>query len=317
MRTVREPFTPVISPASVVTIGKFDGVHLGHRAVLAAVTEQAAARGVESAVVTFDRNPLAILRPDRCPPAIVDLDRRLELLAGAGVDVTAVLRFDEARARQSAEDFVLDVLVARLGARAVLVGRDFRFGAGGAGNGELLAALGAEHGFVVLSQELIGAEAGDEPVSSSRIRALIAAGEVEAATRLLASAPALSGEVVRGNARGRELGFPTANLAPDAVGIVPADGVYAGWATVDASTGLGASGARYPAAISVSDNPTFGDVHERRVEAYLIDADLDLYGKRMTLEFVTRLRGIEAFDSVDELLVAMRDDVERAKTILA
>ncbi len=307
MRIVREPFPEVISTGSVVTIGKFDGVHLGHRAVLAEIAQRAEQLGVEAAVVTFDRNPLAILAPDRCPPEIVALERRLELLAQTGVDVTVVIHFDEQRSRQSAEDFIRDVLVERLGARAVYVGRDFRFGAGGAGDIGLLERMGLELGFDVVSMELVGID-GEARVSSSRIRALIAAGDVAGAARLLGSAPAVLGEVVHGHARGRELGFPTANLGHDSLGITPADGVYAGWATVD--------GERHPAAISVSDNPTFGDVPRRLVEAFLIDRSLDLYGKRIVVEFVARLRGVEKFDSIDALVVAMHDDVGRARAVL-
>jgi len=307
MRTVTEPFPDRMSAASVVTIGKFDGVHVGHRAVLAEITRRASELGVEAAVVTFDRNPLAILAPDRCPPMIVALERRLELLAAAGVDIAAVIHFDERRARQSPEDFVRQLLVGRLGMKAICVGREVRFGANGRGDLALLERMGEEFGFEVAVMDFVGAD-GVERVSSSRIRERIAAGDVAGAGRLLGSAPAVLGEVVHGHARGRELGFPTANLGPDHVGVLPADGVYAGWAAVD--------GVRHPAAISVSDNPTFADAHGRRVEAYLIDRDLDLYGKRISVEFVERLRGIEKFESVEELVTTMRDDVARARAVL-
>jgi len=307
MRIVREPFPSVISTGSVVTIGKFDGVHLGHRAVLARIIEHARRLGVESAVVTFDRNPLAILAPDRCPPQIVALERRLELLGEAGVDVTAVIHFDEPRARQPAEEFVRGVLVRRLGAKALYVGRDFRFGGGGRGDVALLRRMGQELGFEVIEMDLVGAD-GEERVSSSSIRRRILEGDVRGASRLLGSPPAVLGEVVHGHARGRDLGFPTANLGPDAIGTMPADGVYAGWALVD--------GERIPAAISVSDNPTFHDVPRRLVEAHLIDRELDLYGHWIQVEFVERLRGIERFDGIDELVSAMHDDVAQARSVL-
>lgn len=308
MRVVTEPFPDVISSGSVVSIGKFDGVHLGHRAALAQVVERARALQIEAAVVTFDRNPLALLRPDKCPPEIVALERRLELLGRTGIDVTAVLRFDEQRARESAEDFVREVLVERLGARLVVVGEDFRFGAGGRGDCALLQELGAVHGFDVVAMPLVSGPE-EERISSSTIRARILAGDVTGAAALLGSPPAVVGEVVHGDARGRDLGFPTANLGPDSLGIVPADGVYAGW--------LIAEGERMPAAISVSDNPTFGDVEHRRVEAHVIDRELDLYGSRVVIEFVARLRGIERFDGIDALVAAIREDVVQARELLA
>jgi len=269
VRVVTEPFPPVISEASAVSIGKFDGVHLGHRAVLRELIERARGLGVEAVAVTFDRNPLQLLHPDRCPPALVTLERRLELLAEAGLDAAVVLRFDEVRAAQRPEDFVDEVLVRGLGARSVAIGADFRFGAKGAGGVELLRELGAAAGFETIVVDDVGI-AGDLRISASRIRALVAEGRVREASLLLGALPSMTGEVVHGHARGRELGFPTANLAPDSVGPVPADGVYAGWLIVGAD--------RMPAAISVSDNPTFGD-DVTKVEAYVIDADLDLYGR--------------------------------------
>jgi len=308
MRIVREPFPDVISAASVVTIGKFDGVHLGHRMVLREAVGRAHALGIESAAVTFDRNPLALLRPEACPPALVSLQRRLELIAETGIDVVAVLTFDERRAAEPAEDFVDEVLVARLGARVVLVGADFRFGAAGRGDVAMLRRLGERHGFETALLPDVGGE-GVARISTSGIRTLIAEGRVAEAAARLGSLPAVTGVVVHGNARGRALGFPTANLAGDAVGVVPADGVYAGWLSVD--------GERLPAAISVSDNPTFGDVAARRVEAYVLDREIDLYDRTVTVEFAERVRGIERFDSVDALVERMAADVDATRALLA
>jgi len=308
VNVIREPFPPRISEGSVVTIGKFDGVHIGHRAVLAAVTERATARGLDSVVVTFDRNPLEVVLPERCPRSLVALERRFDLLEETGVDIVAVLRFDAERASQAPEEFVRELLVERLGAREILVGRDFRFGAKGAGDVELLGRLGADAGFTVQAVEDVKA-ADAIRVSSSRIRELIAEGRVAQAATMLGSLPAITGTVVHGEARGRDLGFPTANLAMDSVGIVPAPGVYAGYAVVDHE--------RCRAAISVSDNPTFGDVHEVRVEAFLLDVDLDLYDRVVTIEFAERIRGIERFDSVDALITAMHDDVARVRELLS
>ena len=224
MRVEREPFPASLSPASVVTIGKFDGVHLGHRAVLAETVRRARELGVEAAVVTFDRNPLALLHPEASPPAIASLEHRLELIAETGVDLVAVLGFDWTRANQPAVDFVDELLVARLGARLVLVGADFRFGSKGEGDARRLRELGAERGFEVDLLADVGGH-GVDRISTSDIRRLITEGRVSEAAARLGSPPSVTGEVVHGNARGRELGFPTANLAEDSVGVVPAAGL--------------------------------------------------------------------------------------------
>ena len=307
MRVLTEPFPVVMSAASAVSIGKFDGVHLGHRAVLRELIARARSLGVEAVAVTFDRNPLEVIRPDRCPPLLVTLERKLELLAAAGVDATVVLRFDEARAAQAPEDFVTEILIEGLGARSVEVGADFRFGAKGAGSVATLRELGATAGFETVVVDDVGV-ADDTRISASRIRALVAEGRVREASVLLGALPSITGEVVHGHARGRDLGFPTANLAPNSVGPVPADGVYAGWLT--------AAGRRMPAAISVSDNPTFEREDTTKVEAYVIDEDLDLYGQIVEVEFQDRIRGIEAFSSIDDLIVRMGIDVTEARSML-
>lgn len=296
------------APGSAVTIGKFDGVHAGHRAVLRTVVEAARADSLEAVAVTFDRNPLRLLAPERCPEDLTGLEQKLGLLGAAGLDATLVLDFTRSLAATSAEDFVADVLVRALGARRILVGSDFRFGARNAGTLETLEALAPRHGYVVQVIEDV-CLSGGRRISSSWIRDLLRTGDVAGAARLLGRPPAVLGLVVHGAHRGRELGFPTANLAPEAEGMVPADGVYAGW-VVD-------GGVRRPAAISVGDNPTFAGVAPKQVEAYVLDAELDLYGHRVSVEFVRRIRGMVAFDGVAALIERMRADIDEARTLLA
>jgi riboflavin kinase/FMN adenylyltransferase len=297
---------------AVVAIGKFDGVHTGHRAVIDRARVEAA-DGAQVVAVTFDRNPLSVLRPEKCPPDVIGPHQKLELLDRAGVDATLLLTFDEARAAQPAAEFVREVLVDALAARTVLVGRDFRFGAGGAGDPDLLIGLGHEYGFRVEVVDDVRAVHADRRVSSTWIREALAAGDIGTAARLLGRAPSVWGEVVHGVKRGRELGYPTANLSPDLEGFVPADGVYAGW-LVDVD---GARRITYPAAISIGTNPTFDDVHVRQVEVYVLDeTGLDLYGHHIEVRFVERIRGMVAFDGIDALLVQMADDVERVRGIL-
>ncbi|MEJ3403313.1 bifunctional riboflavin kinase/FAD synthetase [Rathayibacter sp. YIM 133350] len=293
---------------SAVTIGKFDGVHAGHRAVIDELRGIADAAGLASVVVTFDRNPLALLHPERCPAALVSIEQKLELLAGTGVDAALLLTFDESLANLSPEVFVDDVLVQALHATHVLVGADFRFGARGAGDVELLVALGRQHGFTVHVVDDVRPD-GEHRVSSTWIRQLLDDGDVTAAERLLGHIPSVRGEVVHGAARGRELGFPTANLSPESEGLIPADGVYAGY-LIDA-------GVRYPAAISVGNNPTFEGVPHKQVEAYVIDQELDLYGHVVTVEFCRRIRGMVAYTGIEPLIAQISADVDEARSLLA
>jgi riboflavin kinase / FMN adenylyltransferase len=293
---------------SAVTIGKFDGVHQGHRTVIGRLREIAEAEGLKAAVVTFDRNPLALLAPDTCPDALVSVRQKLELLATTGIDATLMLPFDRALASVPATEFVERVLVDTLAAKAVLVGRDFRYGARGAGDVDLLIDLGATFGFTVEVIDDVTPEGGRR-VSSTWVRELLAEGDVRHATELLGHTPTVSGIVVHGAARGRELGFPTANLTPESEGLIPADGVYAGWLT-DAGT-------RYPAAISVGDNPTFEGVAKKQVEAYVLDRELDLYDHVVDIEFVERIRGMVAFTNIPDLIDTIRSDVDRSREILA
>lgn len=310
---------------SVVAIGKFDGVHAGHRAVLERAKVDAAADGAKVVAVTFDRNPLATLRPEICPEDVSGLRQKLRLLAETGIDATLVLRFDRRMAAQPAEEFITDVLVSALGVQTVLVGRDFRFGRGGAGSPELLQRLAPQHGYRVDIIDDVRAITSERRVSSTWIREVLGAGDVETAARLLGRPHAVSAEVVHGLKRGRDLGFPTANLSPDMEGFVPADGVYAGW-LVDEGPGPQDDRAsrisphrriRYPAAISVGTNPTFDDVARRVVEAYVLDeVDLDLYGHIVEVEFSNRVRGMVAFDGIEALTAQMTDDVEKVRAVL-
>ncbi|WP_394194223.1 bifunctional riboflavin kinase/FAD synthetase [Microbacterium foliorum] len=297
---------------SAVAIGKFDGVHAGHRAVIGRLKEIAAESGIRAVAVTFDRNPLAVLRPDRCPENVVTVERKIELLSELELDATLVLTFDEELAARSAEDFVAGILTSALHVSTVLVGEDFRFGRGGAGNPDLLRQLGPKYGFTVEVVDDVFLDGSDRRVSSTWIRELLMAGDVTAAARVLDRNVDVRGEVVHGLKRGRELGFPTANLSASVDSFVPADGVYAGW-LVDHETGL-----RHRAAISVGTNPTFDDVLERQVEAHVIgETDLDLYGHDVTVEFVERLRGMVAFEGIEKLKSQMAADVTDAETVLS
>lgn len=307
---------------SVVVIGKFDGVHSGHRAVIDRARATATEAGGRVVAVTFDRNPLSLLRPELCPEPVSSVEQKLGLLAEAGVDATLVLRFDAELAGLEPRAFVEHVLVDALGVVTVMVGDDFRFGRGGAGDPALLIALGGEFGFEV---DVVGdVQGGGRRVSSSWVRDLLSAGDVEGAARLLGRPHAVRGDVVHGLKRGRELGFPTANLSPDAEGFIPADGVYAGWLLdqgVVQDEAFGASSTspvtRYPAAISVGTNPTFDDVEARQVEAYVLDETaLDLYGHRVQIQFTHRIRGMVAFEGIDALVVQIADDVTRVRTAL-
>ncbi len=295
-------------PASIVSIGKFDGVHAGHRAVITELRHIAARHQLAAVVVTFDRHPLALLSPATCPRALVSAEQKLKLIAETGVDATLLLEFNQALSSLPPREFIEYILVTALHARFVMVGRDFRFGAGGAGDVALLRELGTEFGYDVCMIDDVKPD-GDRRVSSTWIRELLASGEVSAAGRLLAHLPTVRGVVVHGAARGRELGFPTANLSADSDGLIPADGVYAGWLT-DAGT-------RYPAAISVGNNPTFDGVAQKQVEAYVLDeVDLDLYDHVVDVSFVERIRGMVAYSGVAPLIAQMRDDVQRVRLIL-
>ena len=294
---------------SVVTIGKFNGVHVGHLAMIRRTRELAAERQALSVVLTFDRHPAALLHPESVPEDITGLNRRLELLEQAGIDATLILPFTQELAALSAREFVSRILSDGLSAVAIVVGQDFRFGFRAEGSVQTLRELGAEFGFEVIVIPDVTPE-GTERVSSSLIRGLLESGDVSRANRLLGRVHAMRGLVVHGDARGRELGFPTANLSHEATGLIPADGVYAGWL-------IDQDAQRYPAAISIGTNPTFPGERHRRVEAFVIDETLDLYDHDVIVEFVECLRGMTAFDSIDALINQMSEDVVAARVVLA
>ncbi len=306
---------------TVVSLGNFDGVHLGHRWALTHLVKQARARNAVAVAITFEPHPLQVLYPERAPELLCDLEGRLDLMAETGLDATLVLHFTRDLAAMTPREFVERVLLDRLHACAVVVGHDMRFGVRNSGDLSTMRELGAELGFeVIVTDDLKGpedlaAEGAERRWSSSWVRELLAAGDVRGAAEVLGRAHQVCGEVVHGDHRGRELGFSTANLAQTSVGMVPADGVYAGWLV---RTGLpaGDPSRRLPAAISVGTNPTF-DGHERRVEAYVLDrTDLDLYGERVALDFVERLRPTLAFSGVETLVSQMHVDVQRCREIL-
>lgn len=299
---------PTPPGGTVITIGAYDGVHAGHRAVISEVRRLAAERGCASAVVTFDRHPAMVVRPESAPRLLTDLDQKLELLAETGVDYVLVVHFDQARSQESAEDFVHEVLVDCLHARGVVVGSDFHFGHGRRGNVAMLAELGGPLGFDVLGLTLL--QQDDVAVSSTRIRGLLGDGDVAGAAALLGRPHEVRGVVARGDARGRELGFPTANVAvPDEI-LLPADGIYAGWYQRP-------DGSVHRAAISLGRRPTFyADAHASLLEAYLLDFDGDLYHEAARVRFVERLRGEERFDSVEALTAQIAADVDRTRSLL-
>jgi riboflavin kinase/FMN adenylyltransferase len=292
-----------------VTIGKFDGLHTGHRVVIEDLLALAG-DDLEPVVVTFDRNPLELLHPARCPAPLVGLQQKLELLESVGVAAVVVLRFDEALAALEPEAFVDDVLLGPLGMRRLLVGDDFRFGARGRGDVALLQHMGADRGFTVQVQTQVLRES--RRVSSTWIRELLGAGAIEEAAVLLGRSPAVRGEVVHGAHRGRELGYPTANLAQQSDGMIPADGVYAG-RLVDRSIDPPVA---YPAAISVGSNPTFEGVPPKQVEAYVLDETLDLYGHLVDVEFLHRIRGQIAYSGVEPLIAQIATDVGQVRELL-
>ena len=291
---------------SVVTIGVFDGVHRGHQAIIGQVVRRAADLGVQSVVVTFDPHPAEVVRPGSHPPVLTSSRRKAELIEALGVDGLCVLPFTPEFSRLAPAEFVHDVLVEHLHAAEVVVGENFRFGHKAAGDVAALASFGTRFGFAVSGAELVASSG--TTFSSTYIRACVAAGDVGAAATALGRDHRVEGVVVRGDRRGRLLGYPTANVELYPHAAVPADGVYAGRLirhTADGPVAL-------PVAVSVGTNPTF-EGRERRVEAFVLDFDGDLYGEHVAVEFVARLRGMERFDTVEELVAQMADDVRQTR----
>ena len=305
------PFSPP-PQGTVVTIGAFDGVHDGHRAVIAAVRRMAAERGCLSALVTFDRHPASVVRPESAPRLITDAQQRLELLDETGLDITYVVTFDEARSMEPASAFVDQVLVGELGAKVVVVGEDFHFGHQRAGNVELLRRIGATAGFDVEPLPLMARPDGvDEPVSSTAVRRALAGGQVETAASMLGRPYEVRGTVVTGDQRGRLLGFPTANVEIPIQICLPADGVYAG-------RYLRPDGSSHPCAINLGRRPTFYEHADHSLlEAHLLDFEGDLYRERARVQFGAFLRSERKFDGVDALVVQLKHDIEHARAALA
>ncbi len=289
----------------VVTIGVFDGVHRGHQQIIGRAVERAGDSGLPAVVVTFDPHPSEVVRPGSHPAVLTAPPYKAGLLVQLGADVLCVLPFTLGFSRMSAEDFVHTVLLNELHAAAVVVGENFRFGHKAAGDMALLRQLGSTFGFATDPVPLL--REGDITISSTYVRCCVAAGDVEPAARALGRDHRVDGVVVRGDMRGRSLGYPTANLEPAPYAAVPTDGVYAGRLIRGAQ--------RWPAAISVGTNPTF-DGRDRRVEAHALDVDLDLYGDHVGVEFAARLRDTVRFDGVEPLVAQMRRDVDRTRALV-
>ncbi len=313
MKIYRDPAEiPDDERGRAVTIGAFDGVHLGHQAVLRLVRELARARRLSATVLTFDRHPAEVVRPDSAPKLLTTLEQKIELLEATGdVDECLVLPFDATRSKEPAEQFVEELLASALHARLVVVGADFHFGYRRHGDVPLLQLMGAELGFETIGLGLIAALDRDTgvPYSSTRLRELIAAGDVAGAAAMLGRPHEVRTPVEHGDGRGRLLGFPTANVSVPENICLPADGVYAG-------TFSAADGAARLAAISVGRRPTFyAEAGMSLVEAYVLDFDGDLYGQQARVRFTHRLRGQERFDEVDDLVAQMHRDVEKVREL--
>jgi riboflavin kinase/FMN adenylyltransferase len=308
---------------TVVTIGNFDGVHRGHQHVLSQLTDTAKRYSIPSVAVTFDPHPAQVHRPDAAPELIMGLQDKLEALGDTGVDAVLVMKYTLDLAAMSPIEFVRDVLIDGLHAAHVVVGHDLRFGAGNVGDVVTMQELGEQLGFGVQVVNEYGAGGfplhhdgdADRRCSSTWVREALSEGDVVTAAAVLGRPHRMRGEVVHGAARGRDLGFPTANLSPDSTGYIPADGIYAGWL-------IDQSGTRWPAAISVGSNPTFDGV-SRQVEAHVIDRpeenveDFDLYGQTVAVEFTRRLRGMVAYRGPEALVEQMWLDVAQARELLA
>jgi riboflavin kinase/FMN adenylyltransferase len=292
---------------TVATIGVFDGVHRGHQQIIGHAVKRAGEMGVRSVVVTFDPHPSEVVRPGTHPAVLTEPARKAELIEALGVDVLCVIPFTVEYSRLSPEEFVHDALVQHLHTALVVVGENFRFGHKQAGDVEMLRRLGRTFGFGVEGAPLVADEG--TVFSSTYIRSCVDAGDVAAAARALGRAHRLEGVVVRGDQRGRELGFPTANLLVPSNAAVPADGIYAAWLNRERD------GARYQAAVSIGTNPTFSG-KERRVEAFVLDFEGDLYGERVSLDFAARLREQRTYHGIEPLVAQIAEDVEQTRDVL-
>lgn len=294
---------PRTEPAAV-TVGNFDGVHRGHQHVIARTRELAGTLPVIA--ITFEPHPLAVVAPDRAPKRLTTMRRRVELLRAAGVDEVRILDFTRGMAAWSPQEFVDRVLLEQLHTALVAVGDNFRYGHKARGDTTFLREAGERAGFAV---DRLSLDGGIEPFSSTLVRGLVAEGRLRAAADVLGRPHEISGVVRKGDQRGRELGFPTANVPVDEAYAVPPDGVYAGWL-------VRADGNRLAAAISVGTNPTFDGV-ERRVESYVLDrTDLELYGEEIRVELVDRLRGMVRYEGIEPLVAQMKNDVAQTRVVL-
>ena len=295
----------------VLTIGVFDGVHRGHAELIARAVKAGRARGVPVVLMTFDPHPMEVVFPGSHPAQLTTLTRRAELAEEMGVDVFLVMPFTADFMKLTPDRYIHELLVERLHVVEVVVGENFTFGKKAAGNVETLRKAGDRFGFAVEAVSLVTDHHQSETVtfSSTYIRSCVDAGDMVAATEALGRPHRVEGVVVRGEGRGRGLGYPTANVAPPMYSAIPADGVYAAWFTVQ-------SGERRMAAVSIGTNPTFSG-RTRTVEAFVLDTDADLYGQHVAVDFVARLRGQKKFASVDDLIAAMGKDTEKARAILA
>jgi riboflavin kinase/FMN adenylyltransferase len=299
---------------SVVTIGVFDGVHRGHQATIGHAVKRAKDLGVQSVVVTFDPHPSEVVRPGSHPAVLTTPARKAELIEALGVDVLCVVPFTPEFSRLAAEQFVHDVLVEHLHAAVVVVGSNFRFGHRAAGDVALLERLGRMFGYGVEGTPLVTTD--DTVFSSTYIRACVDAGDVTAAAAALGRPHRLEGVVVRGDQRGRELGFPTANLLCHRYAAVPADGVYAARLVRQGVRAESEPPEALPAAVSIGTNPTFAG-RERRVEAYVLDFEGDLYGERLALDFVVQLREMRHYEGIEPLIAQITEDVEQTRRVLS
>jgi riboflavin kinase/FMN adenylyltransferase len=305
----------------VLTIGVFDGVHRGHAELIARAVKAGRTRGVPTVLMTFDPHPMEVVFPGSHPAQLTTLTRRAELAEELGIDVFLVMPFTTDFMKLTPERYIHELLVERLHVLDVLVGDNFTFGKKATGNADTLRRAGERFGFSVESVSLVAEQHDSQTVtySSTYIRACVDAGDVVAAAEALGRPHRVEGVVVRGEGRGRGLGYPTANVAPPMYSAIPADGVYAAWFTVLApgpAAGPVTTGRHYPAAVSVGTNPTFSG-RTRTVEAFVMDVDADLYGQHVAVDFVARIRGQEKFADIDELIAAMGRDTAKARSVLA
>jgi riboflavin kinase/FMN adenylyltransferase len=305
----------------VLTIGVFDGVHRGHAEIIARAVKSGRARGVPTVLMTFDPHPMEVVFPGSHPAQLTTLARRAELVEELGVDVFLVMPFTPDFMKLTPDRYIHELLVERLHVVEVVVGENFTFGKKAAGNVDTLRKAGDRLGFSVDGVSLVAEHHQSETVtfSSTYVRACVDAGDVVAATEALGRPHRVEGVVVRGDGRGKGLGYPTANVAPPMHSAIPADGVYAAWFTVlghGPGTGSVVPGERYLAAVSVGTNPTFSG-RTRTVEAFVLDANADLYGQHVAVDFVARIRGQKKFSAVEDLIEAMGRDTEKARVILA